>query len=46
MAVSQYGHELFRHNTKPIYGLQFHPEVAAESQTGDELFDWVVKQLT
>ena len=38
LAVSDHGIEIIRHATRPIYGLQFHPENFVDQQEGDELF--------
>jgi len=38
--------EIFRHKSRPIYGLQFHPEKEALTTDGDEIFLRLVKNLT
>ncbi len=37
LATSKYGIEAVKHNLKPIYGFQFHPEIDPELQGGDEI---------
>lgn len=38
LAVSNEGPEIIKHNTLPIWGLQFHPENLVDQTTGDEMF--------
>lgn len=38
LANSKDGVEAFRHKTKPIYAVQFHPEIFVEKSCGDEIF--------
>jgi GMP synthase (glutamine-hydrolysing) len=38
LAISEDGPEIIKHKTKPIYGLQFHPENMVDETEGDELF--------
>lgn len=38
LAVSDHGIEIIKHATRPIYGLQFHPENFVDKNEGDELF--------
>lgn len=45
LAASTHGLEIIRHESKLIYGFQFHPEVLEDKQLGDELFIRVVKRL-
>lgn len=45
LATSVYGVEVITHESKPIYGFQFHPEVMEEKQFGDELCARVINKL-
>ncbi len=45
LAVSKDGIEVFRHRTKIIYGLQFHPEVIRPHGQGADIFVRVVKSI-
>ncbi len=38
LAKSVDGFEVIKHNTKPIYGFQFHPEMFVDKTNGDEIF--------
>ncbi|MCX6735898.1 MAG: gamma-glutamyl-gamma-aminobutyrate hydrolase family protein [Candidatus Parcubacteria bacterium] len=38
LAVSKDGIEAIKHKTKPIYAVQFHPEMFVEKTCGDEIF--------
>jgi GMP synthase (glutamine-hydrolysing) len=38
IAKSQSGWEVLKHKTKPIYGMQFHPEMFVDKTFGDEVF--------
>lgn len=38
LAKSQDGFEVIKHVNKPIYGLQFHPEMFEDKTCGDEIF--------
>lgn len=38
LAISKDGIEVIKHKTKPIYGVQFHPEMFVEKTCGDEIF--------
>lgn len=46
LAVSQDGPEIIRHVTRPIYGLQFHPENLVDQTVGDEMFINLFTNLT
>ncbi len=37
------GVEIFKHNTKPVYGLQFHPEHHTAGDDGKHIFDTILK---
>lgn len=45
LARSSKGIEMFKHKTKPIYGLQFHPEMFVDKTMGDEIFYKILKDL-
>ncbi|MBL8030873.1 MAG: gamma-glutamyl-gamma-aminobutyrate hydrolase family protein [Candidatus Doudnabacteria bacterium] len=45
LATSAHGAEIIKHESKPMYGFQFHPEVLEDKQLGDELFIRVIKKL-
>ncbi|MFH0755572.1 MAG: gamma-glutamyl-gamma-aminobutyrate hydrolase family protein [bacterium] len=38
LACSKDGIEAFKHKTKPIYAVQFHPEIFVKKSCGDEIF--------
>lgn len=39
LAQSKDGIEAIKHKTRPLYGVQFHPEMFVEQSCGDEIFD-------
>lgn len=45
IGISESGWEIFGHRSKPIYGLQYHPEKNCEIQSGDDIFIDLVKNL-
>ncbi len=45
LATSKDGIEVFKHKTKKMYGLQFHPEVNEKSSDGQNVFENILKQL-
>jgi anthranilate/para-aminobenzoate synthase component II len=44
-AISDDGVEIFKHQTRPIYGIQFHPEHLTDQTFGDEIFRVILSQL-
>jgi len=46
VAKSQNGFEIIKHRQKPIYGLQFHPEMFVDKTLGDEIFKQIVDRIT
>lgn len=45
LAVSQDGIEVVRHNKRPIYGMQFHPEIQQKATHGKLLFINAINEL-
>lgn len=45
LARSKDGIEAIKHKSKPIYGVQFHPEMFVEKTCGDEIFHNFLKQV-
>ena len=46
IALSEHAVEMLEHTTRPIVGLQFHPEHFINETTGDEIFFRAVNALT
>ena len=46
LAKSKDGYEIFKHKARPIYGLQFHPEIVAPKSSGKIIFNRILKTLT
>lgn len=46
LAQSDYGYEIIKHVSKPIFGLQFHPEQFVSKQDGDEIFRAILTYIT
>ncbi|MBX4204608.1 MAG: gamma-glutamyl-gamma-aminobutyrate hydrolase family protein [Candidatus Doudnabacteria bacterium] len=46
IARSKDGVEIFRHKTKPIVGIQFHPEVLVSKTSGRNLFQNILNTLS
>lgn len=45
LAQSNFWYEIIKHKTKPIYGLQFHPEIDPSHQEGDNIVDSIMSHL-
>jgi GMP synthase (glutamine-hydrolysing) len=45
LAKSRYGYEIIKHKTKPVYGLQFHPEMCVDTASGDEIFNQILNHV-
>ncbi len=45
LARSKNGVEIFKYKDKPIYGMQFHPEVLTPKNEGREIFDLIFELL-
>ncbi len=45
LATSRDGIEAVRHVSRPIYGVQFHPEMFVEKTCGDEIFNNFLEQV-
>lgn len=46
LARSHGGVEMLRHRTRPVLGMQFHPEVRSPRKSGVDIFERVIKELT
>jgi GMP synthase (glutamine-hydrolysing) len=46
LAKSRSGYEIIKHKKRPIYGLQFHPEMLTNEATGDDIFRKIVSNIT
>ncbi len=46
LARSKDGIEIIRHISRPIYGVQFHPEMFVNKTCGDELFMNIFRQIS
>lgn len=46
LARSHGGVEVLRHRTRPVLGMQFHPEVRLRRSSGADIFERVIKELT
>ncbi len=44
LATSRHGIEMFRHKTRPIYGLQFHPEQFEKAEDGERILLNILKK--
>jgi len=46
LAKSPEGPEIIQHVSRPLFGLQFHPENMVDQTDGDEIFNNVIQRLT
>ena len=46
LAKSSTGYEIIKHSKKPIFGLQFHPEMFVDKSLGDDVFRKILKFVT
>ena len=46
LATSVDGIEIFRHRTRPLYGLQVHPEYLVDRTSGDEIFRTILRNIS
>lgn len=45
LAYSTQGPEIIKHQTLPVYGMQFHPEHFVDTLAGDEVFFNIIRQF-
>jgi GMP synthase-like glutamine amidotransferase len=45
LATSEDGIEIFKHKSRPLYGLQFHPEHLVDRTSGDEIFEGILSRI-
>ncbi len=46
IAASDEGAEIIRHRTRPIYGIQFHPERTRGNNDGPKIFNRILRTIT